>query len=213
MTSLTFSSLKARDKDLVHVVRKPSETCPLGLKDSDNTCISSAANFSISKTLQAIIIAIQRGLIKGRNFLGNILELDSAGRLLGYPHFLKQFPIFAFFDFLSAFPSVLHDSIHSLLHIQGQPVGCVSMFAFCTIGFVPLSFPPEAPKKSVFFVVVLFKVVLSTGRSSLLCRMLVFRNCRQSWPTPFQESDAARTISDRPLHASPILKGWSRRSS
>ena len=63
------------------VVRTPSETRPLGLKSTDNNIICSAVNHASSPTLAKIIVDAQRGFLRGRNSLNNVLDLAAARRL------------------------------------------------------------------------------------------------------------------------------------
>ncbi len=62
-------------------VRAPLDTRPLSLKNSDNKCTAAVHNMSLAKVLECGIASSQRGFIQNRNFLDNVVELDTASRI------------------------------------------------------------------------------------------------------------------------------------
>ena len=76
------------------------------------------------------------GLLGGRNFIKNIVANDSAGRMYScaYEGSKKPFlvpstiPVSAAFDFLAAFPSVIHDWIWAVLSHRKLPDHYINFF-------------------------------------------------------------------------------------
>ena len=130
-----FTPKGSQPGDLVSMQRSPADTRPLGLKNTDNKGITSAVNFSIMHVVSVMVTLIQRGFIKGRNFLHNIIELDALARRVSYGEFWASHPIFVFFDFLAAFPSIFHSAIHVVFKAAGAPVGFLNflevLYSWC----------------------------------------------------------------------------------
>ena len=111
------------DNDLDLLARHPGETRPLGLKNSDNKTIASNINYSLKPIIFNNACKLQRGFIAGRNFLNNIVDLDSFARLFSDPSSKCSLPILCFFDFAAAFPSILHDYLMAIISKIGLPTG------------------------------------------------------------------------------------------
>lgn len=99
----------------MEVIRSPLQTRPLSLKNTDNKLVVSANMDALKSTYCKLTHHVQNGFVKGRNFLNNILDLDSAGRIYSWRHWDKlrdrgvtHMPVSAAFDFAAAFPSVIH---------------------------------------------------------------------------------------------------------
>ena len=106
MTQL-FVPKGSREEDVQRLVRLPSETRPLALKNSDNKVVCAVANQRIKLPLARAARSAQRGFIAGRNFCTNALEMDSYARCLSVaPQAMQDQPAMLLFDFGSAFPSL-----------------------------------------------------------------------------------------------------------
>ena len=116
------------DEDLDHseVLRSPSDTRPLGLRNTDNKTIAACANWSMKKTISVGASRLQNGFIFHRNFLNNIVNLDAAARVYSMDT-SKLLPIIALFDFGAAFPSVLHQWLWRVLRAVGLPLGAIDL--------------------------------------------------------------------------------------
>ena len=97
---------------------EPGATRPLSISNADSRLIASAARCAWEPVLEAWISAAQRGFLKGRQMLHNIIDVDwismkvslncKSGALL-------------LFDFKAAFPSVSHDFLQKALRYIGLP--------------------------------------------------------------------------------------------
>ena len=91
----------------------------ISAKNTDNKTITGASIFKFKRWAQQNTHHTQRGFVPGRNFLNNIVDLDSASRIYSNYAMGRGFsavnialiPILALFDFATAFPSVIHDWI------------------------------------------------------------------------------------------------------
>ena len=113
--------------DDVDLVRDPSNTRLLALKNADNKIIATVANSKIKATLTRRSNDLQRGFIAGRSFLRNVVELDTHARTLTNDRAPSDLPCLAFFDFAAAFASICHDWIFAVLEASGWPVGFVNV--------------------------------------------------------------------------------------
>ena len=93
--------------DAVGLVRDPANTRPLALKNSDNKIIATAVNSRIKSVVSRHSNKIQRGFIQRRNFVTNIVELDTYARITTNEGTACDLALLAFLDFAAAFPSVL----------------------------------------------------------------------------------------------------------
>ena len=111
-----------RHEDATEVIRPPDETRPLALKNTDNKTLCGVLNAAIKQPLHKFSCHLQRGFIAGRNFVNNIVDLDTAIRCydMSTP---QTYPLLAFFDFGSAFPSVLHKWLFTCVETAGFPKG------------------------------------------------------------------------------------------
>lgn len=89
----------------------------------------------------------QRGFVPQRHFLQNVIDLDSASRTFalqnrGNRKLSQWFSILALFDFLAAFPSMLHHWIFSVLDHRGFPqyfINFVRSLYFCNAAYASVS--------------------------------------------------------------------------
>eukprot|EP00973_Karenia_brevis_P037830 5218221-Karenia_brevis.AAC.1 len=80
----------------------------------------------VTPVFQEYANTAQRGFIRGRDFVSNILEVDTWSRIWAStrPPSLSGHPgVQAFFDFSTAFPSISFAWLLSVLQSYGAPVG------------------------------------------------------------------------------------------
>ena len=88
-------------------------TRPLNISNVDNRLLASAARMAWEPTLEKWISHMQRGFLKGRVMLHNILDIDYESTRIS----LKPQPgLLLLFDFKAAFPSVYRGSLMKCLH-------------------------------------------------------------------------------------------------
>ena len=115
-SSAIFVPKGSQPHDPVEVIREPLKTRPLNLKNTDNKIIVASNVRMLEPQYQKITHFTQNGFVKLRNFLRNLLDLDSAARIFSMifmsacsnPHNPSNIPILGAFDFEAAFPSVIH---------------------------------------------------------------------------------------------------------
>jgi hypothetical protein len=108
-------------------------TRPLGLKNCDMKLIGGVINNLLAHVASCNIIAWQRGFVKGRNFLQNVIEIDTFSRQIDlercFPGAIStpaDIPILASFDIKAAFPSLLHEYLQQVLRHLRFPLGIVN---------------------------------------------------------------------------------------
>ena len=105
------------DPDSVAVRGEPMSTRPLCMKNTDNKIIASANCIASSRDFTKITHKTQNGSTQGRNFLNNLVYVDSASRMYSMLYddlkstSPEDIPIAGAYDFEAAFPSVIHDWI------------------------------------------------------------------------------------------------------
>ena len=102
------------------VVRGPLSTRPLGLKNSDVKCISGAIHKMTRGVFTQHASLMQNGFVHRRNFLNNIVDLDTAARIYSMQEGLHM-PILLFTDFGAAFPSLIREWLSIVLRCSNVP--------------------------------------------------------------------------------------------
>jgi hypothetical protein len=126
-TLIVFKPKGSELHDSVEVVRDPTSTRPLALKNADDKVISGAIHYVTKAPVAKCASRLQNGFIHGRNFLNNIVDLDSHARVFSMQKDLNV-PIMLFTDFGSAFPSLIHEWLFIVLKASGMPDGLVNFF-------------------------------------------------------------------------------------
>ena len=85
------------DGDEDGIVRSPCGTRPLGLKNCDVKAISSASHMILKRGLSERASKLQNGFVSGRNFLDNIVDIDSRARIFSMAS-AEAIPIMFFTD-------------------------------------------------------------------------------------------------------------------
>ena len=78
---MVFAPKGSQPNDPVEVIREPLQTRPLSLKNCDIKIIMSANVKTLELQYKDITHVTQNGFVPGRNFLNNILDIDSASRI------------------------------------------------------------------------------------------------------------------------------------
>jgi hypothetical protein len=105
------------------------ETRPLGLKNCDVKLVGGVLNRVLAQIASNNVVEEQRGFIAGRNFMLNVLELDTASRQLDmeFAHYIPtehcNIPLLASFDIRAAFPSLDHQYMRECLEHLHLPLG------------------------------------------------------------------------------------------
>ena len=128
------------------VERVPSETRPLTMKNTDNKLIAAAVTYAAIPTFKDTVNIIQQGFVPGRNFVGNVVQLDFESRVNALrcfnnrndanpecmlpPHSVGNLACSVLFDFAAAFPSVLQAWLLFVLKAIQAPEGFINSFIF-----------------------------------------------------------------------------------
>lgn len=106
------------------VIRKAADLRPLGLKNTGNKLVAGLFNWQATPLVKRLAAPIQRGFVRGRQFMENLIEIDGEARAIsalavtsGIPSFLVSF------DFRQAFPSMLHPWLMLTLEVYQLPQG------------------------------------------------------------------------------------------
>jgi len=105
--------------DHMEISRKPSHTRPLSLSNCDSKLVADALASKIAEAADAAVDALQRAGFKGRNMVGNILEVEVAAAIAAMTSSSK--PCLALWDFTAAFPSLEHEFLWMVLEAVGFP--------------------------------------------------------------------------------------------
>ena len=102
----------------------PGDTRPLSVSNVDNRMLASAARIAWEPILEEWVSEAQRGFLKGRSMLHNVIEIDWSAMKVSLKH---EHGAIILFDFKAAFPSVAHSFLINCLRMLGLP-GCVMNF-------------------------------------------------------------------------------------
>lgn len=102
---------------------KASETRPLGLKDSAPKLLAATNTRRFNGVVSMMVSWVQRCFVGGRQFVLNLLDLDSTGRYMSLRDFWGGEAILALWDFAAAFPNIFHDWILAVFLGLGFPEG------------------------------------------------------------------------------------------
>ena len=105
---------------------KAEATRPLNISNMDNRLVASAVRMAWEPMLEKWISQIQRGFLRGRQMLHNIIDIDweSMRVSLKHPH-----GALILFDFKAAFPSVSHEFLIACLKNLGFPSSAMNFIS------------------------------------------------------------------------------------
>eukprot|EP00959_Pyramimonas_sp_CCMP1952_P208299 4357321-Pyramimonas_sp.AAC.1 len=121
------------------VRRSAQDTRPLGLKSTSNKVVAATLNRRITPAIQRVASVVQRGFVAKRNFVNNIVDLDSAARLAAvraacHPSPPRGPPSLLSFDFAQAFPSVSQAWMKLTVKAYRMPRGfLLAVIAYCAL--------------------------------------------------------------------------------
>ena len=99
-------------------VLDPSATRPLSIVDSINRILASVFRVTLERVASDRITSCQRGFIKGRNILQNIVDIDFAAQKVSIK---RKSGAILLLDFRSAFPSLDQNFMWEALETFGIP--------------------------------------------------------------------------------------------
>ena len=100
-------------------VFSPSSFRPLAITNTDNRILSSAVRLHIEHIVAPGISAEQRGFVKDRSMLANVLDIEEA---MVDAALNQEEPLAVFLDFEAAFPSLNQDFIQQVLKARDWPM-------------------------------------------------------------------------------------------
>ena len=96
----------------------PKATRPLSLINTDNRLMASAARIRVEPTMEAVISDMQRGFLRGRKMIRNVLDVDLHSMKIALK---AERGALVLFDFEAAFPSILQEYLLNMLDALGVP--------------------------------------------------------------------------------------------
>ena len=102
----------------------PSSTRPLSLVNTDNRLIASSFRVLLEPLIEPLISKAQRGFLRGRQMLSNILDIDFESMKISLLHDKGALILF---DFEAAFPSVSQSFMMEMLNLIGLPGNIVKV--------------------------------------------------------------------------------------
>ena len=80
-SGISFIPKGEEEADPVEIIRNANDNRPISTKNTDNKVIIAVNTYKLKDRYSANTHSTQRGFVGGRNFLGNVLDLDSASRI------------------------------------------------------------------------------------------------------------------------------------
>jgi hypothetical protein len=132
-TSYVFPPKGDELADASEVIRTAANVRPINLQNTDNKIRRSTMNHSLSRLTSVWARPSRYGFIRGRNFLDNVVELDSHARVTDMTA-TTHIPIYVFGDFATAFPSIAHAFLFIALRAAGIPEAIIGFLHAMYIG-------------------------------------------------------------------------------
>jgi endonuclease/exonuclease/phosphatase family metal-dependent hydrolase len=107
------------DGDVHGIARTPEATRPLTLSNAVAKVLASAMNASLSQMAARTVSPRQRGFVRGRNLLDNVVETEAAA--IHFAQYYGDTSGIALLDLVAAFPSLAHSWIFAVLRRMGVP--------------------------------------------------------------------------------------------
>ena len=134
-SSAVFVPKGSQPHDPVEVIREPLQTRPLSMKNSDNKLIVATNVKTLEPQYKLITSKCQNGFVAGKNFLNNLLDLDSAGRIYSMKYHSEctnlnpsNIPTLATYDYEAAFPNLIQKWIWLVLKHRKLPEDFIRLF-------------------------------------------------------------------------------------
>ena len=116
---MVFLPKGEQDGDEHGIARLPESTRPLSLSNAVAKVIASALNASLSQCAARTVSPRQRGFVRGRHLLDNVIETEAAA--VHFARFFGDSAGIVLLDLAAAFPSLAHSWIFSVLRKMGVP--------------------------------------------------------------------------------------------
>ena len=120
--SLMLFIPKAVLSDEHFIVRKPSQTRPISLKNTDNKLIAATVNLTFTRLLTERAHISQQGFLPGRHFEGNIVVADAVARAISISRPSLSACMISH-DLGTAFPSLSHEYMEAAIVGAAAPSG------------------------------------------------------------------------------------------
>jgi endonuclease/exonuclease/phosphatase family metal-dependent hydrolase len=116
---MVFLPKGEQDGDEHGIARLPESTRPLSLSNAVAKVVASAMNASLSQMAARTVSSRQRGFVRGRHLLDNVLETEASA--VHFARFFGDSSGIVLLDLAAAFPSLAHSWIFSVLKKMGVP--------------------------------------------------------------------------------------------
>ena len=110
--------------DEMIIARKPGDTRPLSLSNTDAKSVSGALAIPFEELAVKWVSKEQRGFVRGRFMHDNIVDVEAQG--VAFTSVKVPQVIMFFLDFAAAFPSVAHEFIFMVLTFIGVPSNVIN---------------------------------------------------------------------------------------
>jgi hypothetical protein len=122
---LVFIPKGEEDGDPVQVRRHVSDVRPISLSDTCSKLFANMINEKLTKLAKATVLPQQRGFVRGRSLIDNVLEIEAMALRLA--KFFVDHSGLVLFDFKAAFPSLAHSWIFAVLRKMRLPAEIIAM--------------------------------------------------------------------------------------
>eukprot|EP00959_Pyramimonas_sp_CCMP1952_P301276 6303532-Pyramimonas_sp.AAC.1 len=111
---------KGNSREGEGTTRSADETRPPSLSNMDNKLVSASIGWALSIAASDLVQGGQKGFLKGRQMIDNIIEVD-ANMMLAHSVCDCRRAGSAVFDLKAAFPSIYHGYMRAILRAYGIP--------------------------------------------------------------------------------------------
>ena len=101
----SIGKISTESLDTGEQVYTPESTRPISIVDAPNRIIASILRVALERAVSSKISSMQRGFLRGRSMLRNIVEIDWTAHKVSV---LSSKGVISLFDFKAAFPSIDH---------------------------------------------------------------------------------------------------------
>ena len=102
----------------------PDHTRPLSVVNTDNRLLANACRMAWEAMLSPWVSAMQRGFLRGRSMLGNVLDIEWEAMRISLR---TESGAILLFDFSAAFPSMAHEYLITVLEALGAPPSAMNV--------------------------------------------------------------------------------------
>jgi hypothetical protein len=122
------------EADDAQIRRSPEATRPICLSNTDNKLLAALLNDKLSTLAAATVHSQQRGFVRGRSLVDNIMEIEAMA--IHVHKYYREASGIALFDFTAAFPSLSHKWLFAVLRAMGIPNNILAVLAQLYTGCV-----------------------------------------------------------------------------